>query len=448
MTIIPTAVAEKEMGEVDIAREFDRLRSIILANFDMKVWQKTEACLSVCATLMLEDLVNPIGFILVGGPSSNKTTVLSLFYELPFAYHTDSFTPASFVSQAANVAKEKLGDVDLLPRIKHKCLVVPELAPVFGVDKDQLAENLAIMTRVFDGEGYSRDSGVHGRRGYYGDYHFAMLGATVPLHQGVWRTMGSLGSRFLFLSFDEATSHSDDVGLALDAIVSEETFNNKKRNCREAVRAFFEYLSLTSCQGDFHRSVSWPRRTDKLTIEEWIARLAAFTSCMRSENRVWTHGGDDGRASSDFSVAINESPTRLATTMHGLARGHAIVSGRRYLTCDDLPLIAAVALSSIPDDRRRVVSLMIEKHHPDKSSPTGEVTSSEVSQCLRVSPPTATKMLRQVASTGLGELSGGIGSVPLKVSLNGEFSWLLSDEIETARKAWDTGDETEGENGF
>ena len=33
-------------------------------------------------------------------------------------YSTDKFTPASFVSSAANVAKEDLADVDLLPRIQ------------------------------------------------------------------------------------------------------------------------------------------------------------------------------------------------------------------------------------------------------------------------------------------------------------------------------------------
>ena len=134
---IPQAIIDKTFNENGVFREYQKLRETIVSLFDERVWFMTEACASVIATLMLEDLSNPIGLNLVDGPSSEKTTVLSFFYDLPCVYRSDSFTPACFVSHAANVKTEKLPSIDLLPRIRHKCLVVPELAPTFGADRER-----------------------------------------------------------------------------------------------------------------------------------------------------------------------------------------------------------------------------------------------------------------------------------------------------------------------
>ena len=74
----------------------------------------------MCATLFLEDNANPVALIYLGEASSSKTTVADMFTGHRLTYQSDSFTPAAFVSQAANVAKEKLASVDLLPRLQHK----------------------------------------------------------------------------------------------------------------------------------------------------------------------------------------------------------------------------------------------------------------------------------------------------------------------------------------
>jgi hypothetical protein len=111
----------------------------------------------------------------------------------PLVYVTDNFTPASFVSQAANVKTEKLPKVDLLPRIRHKLLVTPELAPIFHGKEADLTRTFAILTRVLDGDGLRTDSGTYGSRGYRGDYLFAWLGCTTPFDAIVWRVMAHCG---------------------------------------------------------------------------------------------------------------------------------------------------------------------------------------------------------------------------------------------------------------
>src|SRR5262249_54824209 len=112
------------------------------------LWPAVDAALSVCATLLLAQNANPTALIYVGGPSSSKTTVADMFADAAVIvddkpashdlfYLSDSFTPAAFVSQAASRPTKDLPKVDLLPRIRHKVLVTPELAPVFrGKDDD------------------------------------------------------------------------------------------------------------------------------------------------------------------------------------------------------------------------------------------------------------------------------------------------------------------------
>ena len=92
---------------------------------------------------------------------------------------------------------------------------MPELAPLFGLRNEDLLENFSILTRVLDGQGLTTDSGVHGHRGHTGDFLFAWIGCTTPIEHRVWKTMGKLGSRFLFLEMPTTSratpSSSSDV---------------------------------------------------------------------------------------------------------------------------------------------------------------------------------------------------------------------------------------------
>jgi hypothetical protein len=85
----------------------EQVRSTIEKNFP-GLWHAVEVGYSVCASLLLRDNANPVAVIYVGGPSSSKTTVADLFADHPLCYVSDNFTPAAFVSHAANVKKKPL----------------------------------------------------------------------------------------------------------------------------------------------------------------------------------------------------------------------------------------------------------------------------------------------------------------------------------------------------
>jgi hypothetical protein len=199
---------EEKNREADI-KEVRR----VVTDYFPKLWPAVEVGLATCATLLLAENVNPTAVILVGGPSTGKTTVANLFEgaiidmngkDEELCYRSDKFTSASFVSHAANTKASQLNSIDLLPRIKDRVLLTPELAPIFRGKEDELTKEFSMITRVLDGQGLQSDSGTQGRRGYSGRHLFAWLGCTTPFDSRVWKVMSQLGSRLFFLLMETA----------------------------------------------------------------------------------------------------------------------------------------------------------------------------------------------------------------------------------------------------
>lgn len=438
-------IAKREFGlddnlnEISIADKYAELQKIIESSFDSRVWFLVDACLSTIATLFLEDPVNPVGLNLVDGPSTEKTTVLSMFYGIhSIVYRTDSFTPAAFVSQAANKSDKQLGKVDLLPKIQHKCLIIPELAPIFGASKEDLLRNFSILTRIFDGEGLMTDSGTHGRRGYEGDYRFAWIGATTPISQNVWNIMGQLGSRLLFLTANNRLTQKERMKRAASNLTSKDNFKKKVAACRLAINDYVKLLIDHKATGKYYQSITWDIENDDQEIIEKISCLAELTARARSRVAWWALEGNAGSRDEGFTQPVIEGPERISSILYSLARGHAILSGRRRLTEDDPPLIIAVSLSSMPDDRRQVIDLLTDPDNPDKSTTRGEVTSTEITDILNISKHTAIKILHILSILKIGTLTEGSGPTPDKFTLKNVYSWLLTDDFAHLRRIWES----------
>ena len=77
----------------------------------------------------------------------------------PYVYYTRNFSAKAFVSHNTAVSKEKLSEIDMLPKIRFKQLLTPELTPLFSANEDALMENLGIITSVLDGKGYTSHTG-------------------------------------------------------------------------------------------------------------------------------------------------------------------------------------------------------------------------------------------------------------------------------------------------
>ena len=199
---VPPVAEQPRVAEVEPPQRPTTIvewREAVAKNFPA-LTRPAEVCASVVTQLLLNDVANPFALVLLDVPSSGKT-ITENFFDVPrLSYTTDHFTPASLVSNASNVKREELIKVDMLPRIRYKTLIVRDLAPIFGAKEDALLEMVGRLTRALDGEGLETDSGVHGQRGYKGDYLFMMLAGSTPLSPRVYKVLGTLEAGYSFFN--------------------------------------------------------------------------------------------------------------------------------------------------------------------------------------------------------------------------------------------------------
>lgn len=385
-----------------------------------KLWPGVDLGLATCATLLLKDNVNPMAVIYVGPPSAGKSTVLEMFGDAQvngkvFCYVSDKFTPASFVSQAANVEKGQLDQVDLLPRIKHKVLVTPELAPIFRGKDEDLVKTFSTLTRVLDGQGYTVDGGTHGQRGYRGDFLFCWLGATTPFNKKVWKVMSQLGSRLFFLVMD----HTEAITLEELIQPTQVPYATKLTECRDVVHEFISQLMET--YGGV-RGVNWDQKAEVPTLKEWIGQCAMLLAKMRSEpSRVITSSNKE----EEYTQGSSEAPYRAYAVLYNLARGHALVHERTYLTWEDLPLVAQVTVSTMPPPCGRIFEALVGKED-------GQLSRAEVQAVLQVaSSDTAITVMRDLHRFGVFDyIENGQGSASY-LQFHKDWVWCGSEEFQS-----------------
>ncbi|MBU0756872.1 MAG: toprim domain-containing protein [Nanoarchaeota archaeon] len=339
---------------VPISKE--EYRKIIIEYFP-DVWVILDSIIAVISTLKLEGLSDPIGLNLVGSPSGNKTTLLSFLYDFPYLFHkSDDFTPKSFVSHSANVSDDDLESIDLLPKIKNRCIVIPELGPLFSKRKEDLIENIGTITRIFDGQGYESDSGAKGHRGYRGDYKFAWLAATTPLSKVVWQIMGKLGSRLMFVSMPDIEKEDNEL---YEIVTGKTPFLEKVKRCKEATHKF---LKSVFKDGKV-RNIVWDNTKNDPKCAVVIVSCAQLLRRLRAPIEIWKQKSNNGdnEIKYGYNSPLIEKPERIITLLSILAKGHAISENRDKITIDDMSTVVNIAMSSMPDVRRKFFILILKK---------------------------------------------------------------------------------------
>ena len=331
------------------------------------LWGVYDVCISTIAVLKLEDWSDPVGINIVGCPSGEKTTVLSFFYECDnLVIKSDNFTPKCFVSHSANVKKEELEEIDLLPKIKDKCMIVPELAPIFGKRKEDLLESIGTITRVFDGEGYVSDSGSQGHRGYEGDYKFVWLGATTPPPRQVWQVMGNMGTRWFFCEINDVEkAHAEKI----DMLHSNNTYSKKIKLCRDVTKKFIKSLFSDGMK----RNMVWDNTKNEEVAIDLIVECADFLKKIRANILIWE---DEHSHELEHETPLIEKPYRIMNILTNLAKGHAITEGRDFINLEDIPCVVKVAFSSMPENRRKLFKFLIK--HLDTLMFDAEIIGTEI----------------------------------------------------------------------
>ena len=416
----------RNLPELDYQKELEHTRNNLEKTIERCFQHRyftLEVCLSVKAQLLIDRLTQPFTLILMGSPSTNKSTITDIVNSLPGCYKSDKFTPKAFVSHSANSKKEELGKVDLLPRIKHKTLITPELAPLFSGNDDNLVESFGILTRVLDGRGLQIDSGVHGQRGYKGDYYFMWIGAVVDIPHKVWKYLGNLGSRFYFLRQYEEKLSLEKMKSKIKEELKSKPYCDRLEDCQRALGEFWKYVENRHDIVE-SKKVVWDVSKDQEQAIDKIIELAQLLSKLRASIPTWhTNESDSGGSNYHFEMPVIEDPSRASNALYNLARGHALLYGRNFVTTDDLSVVIPVALSSASRERVTLFEYLIRNN--------GELTTEQFEEQAKVSRSTARKEMKKLAILDLvDEFEEEATTKPIKkIKLKKAFSWFLSQEF-------------------
>jgi hypothetical protein len=391
-------------------------RKTITENFP-QYWPYAEACASTIAALLIKD-VQPLALVLQGVPGSGKTTTLDFFRGFPPSHATDKFTPKAFVSHVAQKTEQELEKIDLLPRIKDRVLITPDLTTLFGAKAEELKETFSLLTRVLDGRGLTIDSGVYGARGYEGEYMFTWIGATTPIPHNVWDLFGNLGARMYFMHVAKKTKTTQ--GYVDD--VKQKTYRRKVDECNKATLRFLKGIWRKE-------KIEWGSTEDPNLIIEKAVLLATLVTRLRGKINVVVKE-EFGGEKTYYSEPIIEEPERCIQALYTLMRGHALIQGRTQITVDDLPMVMDVALSSAPWDRIIAFSYLLSR---EKIATKELMTDLKCSRNRAIRTMKTLELLELVSleeekiSTYGGEQIGYI------MRLRDEFNWFKTAEF---RKLW------------
>ena len=395
-------------------------RTVIEKNFP-NLLLAAEVGASQYGQLLIKDIPNPCAIALIDVPSAGKTITLNLFSKFDKSLTLDNFTPASFVSQAANVKTEKLKDVDLLPKVRNKVLIIRDLAPLFGLRDDDLLKSMGILTRVLDGEGLELHAGVHGSRGYSGDYSFMFLAASTPIAPKVFKLMGNLGSRLFFLHL--RSERKSEETLASQLVIT--SWKQKQQISQEATNSF-----LGNLWASYPNGIEWDKTKDPKDCLLIISRCANLLSKLRGSINVWKEDYGNHEEYS-YQEPVIEMPDRISQILYNLTRGHALISGRTNIDYDDLGIVINITFDSAALSRSRLFRLLIKNG--------GQITSDEVVSKINCSKPTALKEIEILKVLGLVDVKDSEFSIPgrpVKIAiLKEELSWFISEECQFILKA-------------
>lgn len=396
--------------------EYEKWRKVVEDAFPWFA-DTLETCLSVTSLLWFDNINLPFALILVGVPAGFKTTVLKCIDDqsLDFVYYTDSFTSKAFVSHVMDKTPENLKNkIDLLPRIKDKVFIVPELAPIFTQDKEKLMQSIGVLTRIFDGQGYKSDSGAHGSRGYQGKYKFMFLAATTPIPYRVWEVMATLGTKMYFLQVPKVPwKREEQVDWFL-----EDTYEEKMKRATDATTKFLEYLRSRG-------NVKWNKKNDPKVTIYLLRDLGVLLARLRGKVNVFTKTSyseaDGSRQVTVHTTPIIEDAMRPFIMLHSLACGHAFLRGRTQLSGEDMPYVISVALSSAPRDRIETFKLLLKNG--------GVLTAKQIVDGTRCSKHTALRAMRTLGILRLAEdIPQTIERRKTTIYLHKDLKWCLENE--------------------
>ena len=407
-----------------LIERYQTLKDTVFENMP-HLWNSLELILSIKPILHIKDITLPLIIILLGAPSSTKTVGLTSLRDSPMTFYTDNFTRASFVSHNTGMKEEQLKKIDMLPMIKNKLVLAPEMAPLFAKKDEDLKEVLSIITRIADGQGYMSNSGGCGHRGYDEPIMFLWLGAAVEIPPYVYQHLARIGAKIYFYRLPRQMKTDEDY---LEQLLND-SFETKLEKIKVALNAYlnmFEMGLLVLDKDSELKKIEWDKSKDDIEALKIIIKLGKLLAHLRAYVPTWdtTHSQGLNYA---YGTAQIEEPDRAIEQLKNIARGHALSLGRNYITMDDLSIPIKVVLSTASIERVKVFDLLLAHK--------GELTTSKITMSLNMTAPPARRTMFELQAVEIAELIETSNPTEEKtILLKDEFKWFLSEEFDKLRE--------------
>jgi hypothetical protein len=114
-----------------------------------------------------------------------------------------------------------------------------------------------------------------------------------------------------------------------------------------------------------------------------------------------------------------EEPSRANQQLYNLARGHALIEGRNYITLADIPLLIKVVLSTAPITRVAIFQMLVANN--------GTLKTADIMEGLGITRHTVHKAMTELGLLGLVDVKkeGEFENSPLIITLKDSFRWCL-----------------------
>jgi hypothetical protein len=397
----------------DAAIALAKLEEIVTQTYSPELWRATRAALAVIASLSLKGRSHPLALIFEGASGKGKSTVINMCNPdrdttKVFLHRLDKFTAASFVSQAANVSKQQLENIDLLPKLKDKVLLTKELAPLFRGRDETLKDTFSTLTTVLDGKGYVNAAAVHGERGTQEHIVFNWIGGTTPIPAHTDTIMAQLGNRLVRYEILGEEKSDEAMLKFLEDYKESETEDQCMSLANTFIENHFLAFPINSVETE---AIEFPHELRKTLMH--LARLICKGRMVVEEIKV------EGRT--EYIAGDEEGPIRVALMLQNYARGYAMVGGKLAVDAEAIESVRHIAFSSIPRPRRRILRALLETR--------GQAESGTLAHLLHVTLPTARDWMRELAATGLVEFREGNGNAPNSVALQESWRWLIPAQV-------------------
>jgi hypothetical protein len=125
----------------------------------------------------------------------------------------------------------------------------------------------------------------------------------------------------------------------------------------------------------------------------------------------------------DASVTLqSESPLRANAVLYNLARGHALVHGRTQLSVEDLPMVVRVAISSMPQEPRKVLLALAR----NEGQP---LTVKQVGETALGSRHTVERGMKALDQLGVMKYENEGTGKAAHLGIRPEWAWCMAEDF-------------------